>query len=174
MGQNCVTSFMDNPHVIHELERLSSAWRLDNYVRHDVQQADIAALMTSLLGLNFPANSVGVVPVEMLSTSWEYKTECLLANLLAIHAQYQVIIQLDLDINDYMLLSGEKRRFSRRRACVSESTRSCSLQEDSNWYSAELSLTSHQVQFHIKLNIITCTFHYLSSFVNSMFSLFCR
>ena len=31
-------------------------------MRHDVAQADVTALMTALLGIDWPANSVGVLP----------------------------------------------------------------------------------------------------------------
>ena len=65
-------------------------WGLDGMKRIDVDQADVAALMTSLLGLAYPANSVGIVPSEYLHTSAEYKADTMLANLKEILAQYKV------------------------------------------------------------------------------------
>ncbi|KAH7871399.1 Phosphatidylinositolglycan class N-domain-containing protein [Lentinula edodes] len=37
--------------------------------RRDIDQADLAPLMTALLGINWPVNSVGVVPVDLLNPS---------------------------------------------------------------------------------------------------------
>ncbi|KAG6845535.1 hypothetical protein H0H87_007779 [Tephrocybe sp. NHM501043] len=40
----------------------SSPWGLSSLFRRDVEQADLAALMASLLGIDWPVNSVGVLP----------------------------------------------------------------------------------------------------------------
>lgn len=40
----------------------SAPWGLSHIVRHDVEQADVAALMSALLGTHWPVNSVGVFP----------------------------------------------------------------------------------------------------------------
>lgn len=40
----------------------SAPWGLTHLLRHDVEQADVAALMSTLIGVEWPVNSVGVVP----------------------------------------------------------------------------------------------------------------
>ncbi|KAF8076905.1 Phosphatidylinositolglycan class N-domain-containing protein [Lyophyllum atratum] len=40
----------------------SKPWHLGNLFRRDIEQADVAALMASLLGIDWPVNSVGVLP----------------------------------------------------------------------------------------------------------------
>ncbi|KAG6917065.1 hypothetical protein DXG01_004037 [Tephrocybe rancida] len=40
----------------------SKAWGLGHLFRRDIEQADLAALMASLLGIHWPVNSIGVLP----------------------------------------------------------------------------------------------------------------
>lgn len=73
----------------HE-DGFSSDWNLDNIERHDVDQADVAALMAYLVGLDFPTNSVGVLPLSYLDTDPKSKAEALLTNAKEILEMYHV------------------------------------------------------------------------------------
>ncbi|KAI4700846.1 Glycosyl phosphatidyl inositol anchor synthesis [Alternaria sp. BMP 2799] len=68
----------------------SSDWNLDEVERHDVDQADVAALMAYLVGLDFPTNSVGVLPLSYLDKDPKAKAEALLANAKEILEMYHV------------------------------------------------------------------------------------
>jgi phosphatidylinositol glycan class N len=68
----------------------SSDWNLDEVERHDVDQADVAALMAYLVGLDFPTNSVGVLPLSYLDTDMKSKAEALLVNAKEILEMYHV------------------------------------------------------------------------------------
>ena len=43
-------------------DEYSAPWGFSHIVRRDVEQADVAALMSALLGIHWPVNSVGVLP----------------------------------------------------------------------------------------------------------------
>lgn len=68
----------------------SSDWNLDSVRRHDVSQADVAALMAYLVGLEYPANSVGELPLEYLAAPINEKAEALLVNAQGILEMYRV------------------------------------------------------------------------------------
>ncbi|PSN69274.1 PigN-domain-containing protein [Corynespora cassiicola Philippines] len=73
----------------HE-DGFSSDWGLEQIQRHDVAQADIAALMAYLVGLAFPTNSVGELPLSYLDTDQKSKAEALLVNAKEILEMYHV------------------------------------------------------------------------------------
>jgi GPI ethanolamine phosphate transferase 1 len=73
----------------HE-DGFSSDWHLDHVQRHDVAQADVAALMAYLAGLEFPVNSVGELPLPYLATSDKEKARALLVNARQILEMYRV------------------------------------------------------------------------------------
>lgn len=65
-------------------------WGLESYRRLDVNQADIAPLMSSLIGIPFPLNSVGVLPLSYLNNSQHFKAESMYANAIQILEQFRV------------------------------------------------------------------------------------
>ena len=71
-------------------DELSSDWGLDHITRHDVAQADIAALMAYLAGLDFPTNSVGELPLDFLAADLPEKAEAALQNARGILEMYRI------------------------------------------------------------------------------------
>ncbi|KAK7206563.1 GPI ethanolamine phosphate transferase 1 [Myxozyma melibiosi] len=71
-------------------DEFSEPWELNSVKRVDVEQADIASLMTFLVGLQYPANSVGRLPLEFLDASVSVKSKAIVANAKAILEQYRI------------------------------------------------------------------------------------
>uniref|UniRef100_A0A1A7XCS9 GPI ethanolamine phosphate transferase 1 n=2 Tax=Iconisemion striatum TaxID=60296 RepID=A0A1A7XCS9_9TELE len=65
-------------------------WRLEHIRRVDVNQADIAPLMASLVGLPIPVNSVGVLPLLYLNNSDRFKAESMFTNAIQVLEQFKV------------------------------------------------------------------------------------
>jgi GPI ethanolamine phosphate transferase 1 len=70
--------------------RSRDEWKLGSLQRNDVSQADIAPLMSTLIGVPFPLNSVGVLPVEFLGNTEQYKAEASFLNAVALLAQFNI------------------------------------------------------------------------------------
>ncbi|XP_021352719.1 GPI ethanolamine phosphate transferase 1-like [Mizuhopecten yessoensis] len=68
----------------------SEDWNLKTLMRSDVQQADIAPLMAYLIGVPYPVNSVGVLPIDYLDCDDRQKSQSLYANARQILSQYQI------------------------------------------------------------------------------------
>ena len=68
----------------------SSDWGFDRVQRNDVAQADIAALMAYLAGLDYPVNSVGQIPLAYLSGDSKEKAGAALANAQGVLEMYRV------------------------------------------------------------------------------------
>ncbi|KAF2718595.1 PigN-domain-containing protein [Polychaeton citri CBS 116435] len=81
-----VTSGMASGHE----DGFSSDWHLDHVKRHDVAQADVAALMAHLAGLEFPVNSVGELPLSYLHASESEKAAALYANAKQVLEMYHI------------------------------------------------------------------------------------
>ena len=63
-----------------EEEESPKEWHLGHLGRNDVDQADVAVLIASLLGVRFPKNSVGVLPTSYLDFSPSLKLLTLISN----------------------------------------------------------------------------------------------
>ncbi|XP_056376960.1 GPI ethanolamine phosphate transferase 1 isoform X2 [Hyla sarda] len=69
---------------------VSTEWSLERWKRLDVNQADVAPLMSALIGISYPLNSVGILPVEYINSSNLFKAESMLTNALQILEQFKV------------------------------------------------------------------------------------
>ncbi|KAM9827020.1 GPI ethanolamine phosphate transferase 1 [Neosynchiropus ocellatus] len=65
-------------------------WKLEHLRRVDVNQADIAPLMASLIGVPIPVNSVGVLPLQYLDNSDQFKAKSMYANAIQVLEQFKV------------------------------------------------------------------------------------
>lgn len=73
----------------HE-DGFSSDWGFDHVQRHDIAQADVAALMAYLVGVDYPVNSVGQLPLEYLDATPKEKALAALANTQGVLEMYRV------------------------------------------------------------------------------------
>ncbi|XP_070182673.1 GPI ethanolamine phosphate transferase 1-like [Littorina saxatilis] len=79
-----------NTDLCDKSDLFSGDLQMKKLKRVDVQQADVAPLMSYLAGLPFPVNSVGELPVDYLSGSDELKAEALYTNAQQMLAQFMV------------------------------------------------------------------------------------
>lgn len=102
----------------------SADWDLDHIRRHDVAQADVAALMSYLIGTEFPANSVGKLPLAYLAADNREKAEASIANAQGILEIYRVKEERkkvnELRYKPYPLLSGDGLAPDQRIAGINE------------------------------------------------------
>ena len=59
-------------------------------IKYEINQIDIPALISGLLGINFPKNSLGEVPIDILNLSDEIKSKILLGNMRQIYEIYKI------------------------------------------------------------------------------------
>ena len=68
----------------------SEKWQLGKYERVDVEQADIAPLMTTLIGVPTPVNSEGVLPLDFIHYNRGFLANSIFANARQLLEQFQV------------------------------------------------------------------------------------
>ncbi|CAG8728691.1 14084_t:CDS:2, partial [Racocetra fulgida] len=71
-------------------DEFSMDWQLNSVQRNDILQADIAPLMASLIGINYPVNSVGELPLKYLNNTPLFKAQSIFVNAKEILEQYKV------------------------------------------------------------------------------------
>ncbi len=81
-----ISAFADRAHH----DGWSEKWGLDDVERIDVEQADIAVLMSVLIGAAIPINSEGVVPSAYLHYNKQFVAETIFANARQLCEQFQV------------------------------------------------------------------------------------
>ena len=103
----------------HE-DGFSADWGLDRVQRHDVDQADVAALMAYIAGLEFPVNSVGELPLAYVARDPKEKAEAALVNAQGILEMYRVKEErkrsTELRYKPYAPLGDEKHSVEHRMA----------------------------------------------------------
>lgn len=76
--------------VAGDHDDFSKPWDLNSVKRNDIKQADVASLMSYLVGINYPSNSVGELPLAFLDAEDNVKAKALFANAMGIIEQYKV------------------------------------------------------------------------------------
>ena len=71
-------------------EDTPSDWGLDNFVRQDVSQIDLTPLISGLIGSDFPMNSLGIIPLNILDTSDKIKAKLIYGNLKELFEIYKI------------------------------------------------------------------------------------
>ncbi|XP_070708701.1 GPI ethanolamine phosphate transferase 1 [Pempheris klunzingeri] len=119
---------VNNAHKVTEPQSYTDgylqAWKLEHLRRVDVNQADIAPLMASLIGVPIPVNSVGVLPLLYLNNSDQFKAESMYTNAIQVLEQFKMkMIQkkettLSFLFTPYQLLSESKQAEFIRKARI--------------------------------------------------------
>ena len=71
-------------------EDTPSNWNLDHIVRRDISQINIAPLLAGIIDINFPMNSVGIIPLDILDASDKVKSKIIYTNLLELYEIYNI------------------------------------------------------------------------------------
>ena len=78
---------------------------MDNIVRHDISQIDLTPLSAGLIGINFPMNSLGIIPIDILDVSNKIKSKLLFGNMMELYEIYKITTDKTLRKIDHQLSS---------------------------------------------------------------------
>lgn len=65
-------------------------WGLDHFVRQDISQIDLTPLISGLIGSNFPMNSLGIIPLNILDISDKIKAKLIFGNFEELFEIYKI------------------------------------------------------------------------------------
>lgn len=125
----------DEPKFVDQYEHhppTPSSWGLGDIERVDVNQGDIAPLMSTLLGLPCPLNSVGTLPIAYLDLNEVEEAEAVFANAKQILNQFLQKSRLkqatSLNFKPFTPLSGYERDLKKIRGLVDRHQYEAALQ----------------------------------------------
>ena len=73
-----------------ENEDAQKKFNLDDYKRKDIEQIDFTPLIAGLLGINYPMNSLGIIPLDIFNVSDKIKSKLLYGNMLELFDIYKI------------------------------------------------------------------------------------
>lgn len=82
------------PETGHQEDQLSESFKLSHKRRSDIRQGNMAAFLTSLIGLNFPMNAIFPIPEGLYNLTDQEMAELLFANLRQLFAQFEAMESL--------------------------------------------------------------------------------
>ena len=71
-------------------EDTPSNWNSDHIVRRDISQIDMAPLFAGIMDINFPMNSLGIIPLDIVDASDKVKSKMIYTNFLELYEIYNI------------------------------------------------------------------------------------
>ncbi|KAG2392190.1 hypothetical protein C9374_012442 [Naegleria lovaniensis] len=87
-GKGHIISDGSFPSIAAEEKYVKQAWMINPKYRKDIKQADMATLMSALLGIPFPMNNVGILPLSYLNGNEMFRSINLHVNAKQISEQF--------------------------------------------------------------------------------------
>ncbi|XP_065165010.1 GPI ethanolamine phosphate transferase 1 isoform X3 [Atheta coriaria] len=70
----------------------------ENKLRHDLKQTDLAPLLSSLIGVPIPVNSIGILPHKLLNGTYDQISEAVMANVMQ-HVEQYTLLRREFDLD---------------------------------------------------------------------------